>query len=185
MASIQSVAIWAKRLSSLILVCLYWASRFLRYCALVAMAAMALIVVIHVTMRYLLKTPLFFGEELTIIIMYVVIFGILTELFVRGEHLDVAVLVDKFPPKFRYGVDIVTNLVAVLFMGVFTWYAMRLAVIIYREGYKYEIMQILPKWPTFMLIAVSIFMSSIFLFIHLLKLLKREKAQMTERKGEK
>ena len=152
---------------------------------MVAIVAMSLLVFVHVMGRYIFNFPILFAEELTVIIMFVVIFGVVPQLFARSEHLRVDIVVDKFPPKVRHWVDVAMNIVAVVVMGVFTWYIVRLFIIIYIGGYYYQVLRLLPKWPVYMVISICVVVSTIFLLVNLFRLLGAGKVRITEGKGEK
>ncbi len=179
----QSVKRFLKR-RSVMLSGFYAIVRFLHSSALVAVYAMALVVAVHVVMRYVFRAPLGFGEELAIVLMIVVIFAAMPELFVRGHHLRIDVVADRLPPKFRHWAELFVTTVALLFLIFFTGYATRLTITMYSRDIHYRLMDVVPQWPQYVLAASALALVSVFVFIYLLKLLKRGKVHMTEAQGE-
>ncbi len=159
--------------------------RSLYFVAMVILGAMTLLVVVHVVMRYVFRAPIGIGEELAIVFLFVVVFAAAPELFVRGRHLRVNVIADRFPLKIQHWAEIFSTTVGLLFMGFFTWYTVRLTTIIYKYDVPYLTMVGVPQWPQYALVAAALALVSIFMFIQLLKLLERDKIQTTVAKGQR
>ncbi len=105
--------------------------------------------------------------------MYLVIYGAVPFIFARDEQLRVDIIANRLPPKVRHCTDIAANVLAIVFMGVFTWYSARLALIMFTNDYRFDLMTAIPKYPEYMLIAVVAGISTFLIFIYLLKLLRR------------
>ena len=168
----QCLKISAKRLNLPVLSSFYLTSRYFHFAALVFMVLMALLVPVHVFMRYIARAPLFFAQELAVILFFIVVFAAVPELFIRGQHIRVNIVSDRLPLKVRRRVEMVIATIGLLFMVYFTWYTMRLAIIIYISNEHYQTLKDLPKWPTYMITGVSAVLVSIFMLVYLLKLFK-------------
>jgi len=159
-------------------------SRFLaKYPALVAMAAMELVVVGNVFMRYALNMPLRFQEVLATMTMLVAVFAIVPQLFVSDQHLRVNIIADRLPPKIRRWGEIVTTTITLVFMCVLTGYFIRLTIQVYHRHVVYETLQNIPEWPQYAFVAFALILVSIFMCFYLFRLFKRERTQMTGGEG--
>jgi len=150
----------------------YALMRFLHACAMVAAGVMAAVVITHVTMRYVFKAPFGFGQELAILLMFIVVFAAVPELFVRGQHLRIEVVANRLPPKVNRWVELFVTALGSLFMLFFSWYLARLVLEMYSRQLHYHMMPLVPRWPQYALAALAIVLASLVLLSNLFKAAK-------------
>jgi len=89
-----------------------------RIFCIIPIALMTAIVFISVIYRYVLKTPLGWSEEFTLICMMWSVFGAASYAFHQKINVGVTFLVDRFHGKTRGVIEIVINLIAIIFFVV-------------------------------------------------------------------
>lgn len=87
------------------------------FCVL-PVAVMTIIVFVAVLCRYLLKSPLGWSEEVTLICMMWCVFGAAPYAFYRGINVGVTFLVDKIPGKTRHAAEILIYIGTIVFLAV-------------------------------------------------------------------
>jgi len=81
-------------------------------------AVMTVLVFISVIYRYVLKNPLGWSEEFTLICMMWSVFGAASYAFHQKINVGVTFLVDRFHGNSRHVIEIVINLITIVFFAV-------------------------------------------------------------------
>ena len=89
--------------------------------SLVALAAMTAVTVVDVAGRYLLNRPLPGALELSELLMVFLVFGAFAVTERRGGHVDIDVVVNRFPPRGRALSESFAALLSMGFWGAITW----------------------------------------------------------------
>ena len=88
---------------------------------LVALVAMTLVTVVDVAGRYLLNRPLPGALELIELLMVFLVFGSFAFTEWQSGHVDVDVLVNRFPPRARAVCEGAAALLSAAFWGAIAW----------------------------------------------------------------
>ena len=75
------------------------------------MAAMILILSVHVVLRFVFKSPLIWSDEVVTMLQGVLAFLGIGYCFRRGKHTELTLLYDRVPRPVQQAFDIVTNVV--------------------------------------------------------------------------
>jgi TRAP-type C4-dicarboxylate transport system permease small subunit len=113
---------------------------------LVALVAMTLVTVVDVAGRYLLNRPLPGALELSELLMVFLVFGCFAYTELQNGHVDVDVLVNRFPPWGRAVCEALAALLSAGFWGVVAWRTAVRALDIRAAGETSTILG-LPIWP--------------------------------------
>ena len=102
--------------------------------SLVALVVMAAITVVDVAGRYLLNRPLLGALELSEILLVLLTFGGFAYTELRNGHVDVDVLVERFPPRVRALCETLAALLSTAFWGAIAGRTVVRAIDIHRAG---------------------------------------------------
>jgi TRAP-type C4-dicarboxylate transport system permease small subunit len=122
--------------------------------ALVALVAMSLVTVLDVAGRYLLNRPLPGALELTELLMVFLVFGAFARTEWHNGHVDVDVLVNRFPPRARALCEGAAALLSAAFWGAIAWRTWVRALDIRGAGETSTNLG-LPIWPFVVVAAVG------------------------------
>ncbi|NLI22886.1 MAG: TRAP transporter small permease [Clostridiales bacterium] len=75
------------------------------------MAAMILILSVHVVLRFVFKSPLIWSDEVVTMLQGVIAFLGIGYCFHRGKHTELTLLYDRVPRPVQQAMDVVTNVV--------------------------------------------------------------------------
>jgi TRAP-type transport system small permease protein len=122
------------------------ATLFLARIAAAALAIIALTTFCDVIGRYFFKAPFSFTVELTEMGMAVLVYfgmGVVTH---ENGHISADFLTSRLPPKFRALVAVITNFLALGFVGLTIWQLWLHAVYLFQKGDLTQNWQV-PVWP--------------------------------------
>jgi TRAP-type C4-dicarboxylate transport system permease small subunit len=128
---------------------------------LVALVAMTLVTVVDVAGRYLLNRPLPGALELSELLMVFLVFGCFAYTELQNGHVDVDVLVNRFPPWGRAVCEALAALLSTGFWGVVAWRTAVRALDIRAAGETSTILG-LPIWP---FVGIAAAGSVLFMFV--------------------
>lgn len=128
---------------------------------LVALVAMTLVTVLDVGGRYLLNRPLPGALELSELLMVFLVFGCFAYTELQSGHVDVDVLVNRFPPRGRAVCEALAALLGAGFWGAIAWRTMVRALDIRAAGETSTNLG-LPIWP---FVGVAAAGSALFTFV--------------------
>jgi TRAP-type C4-dicarboxylate transport system permease small subunit len=96
-------------------------SRVLAQVATLTLWVLTGFVVLSAIMRYFLRRPFNFTEELVGFLFLASVFLAIPSTTVRREHINVPLLVNVLTPKLRKIAEVIAALVMIAFAAVFTW----------------------------------------------------------------
>jgi TRAP-type C4-dicarboxylate transport system permease small subunit len=132
---------------------------------LVALVAMTLVTVLDVGGRYLLNRPLPGALELSELFMVFLVFGCFAYTELQNGHVDVDVLVNRFPRWGRVLCEGLAGLLSAAFWGAVAWQTAVRALDIRGAGETTTILG-LPIWP---FVAIAALGSALFAFVILVR----------------
>ena len=140
--------------------------------ALVALVAMTLVTVVDVAGRYLLNRPLPGGLELSELLMVFLVFGCFAFVELQNRHVDVDVLVNRFPPWGRACCEGLAGLLSAGFWGAIAWRSMIRALDIRAAGETTTNLG-LPIWPFIGVAAIGSALFTVVLLIRRFEVVRR------------
>ena len=88
---------------------------------LVALVAMTLVTVVDVAGRYLLNRPLPGALELSELLMVFLVFGCFAYTELQNGHVDIDVVVTRFPPRMQAASEAFAAILSTAFWGLIAW----------------------------------------------------------------
>jgi TRAP-type C4-dicarboxylate transport system permease small subunit len=122
----------------------------LHYIGIVACFVMVFITVRHAIGRYAFNAPIIGNIEITCFSMVVLVFMVIAFTQMRHGHIEIGVIVDRFPLKVREIVAIIVDVLIIMFLVWATWRTGMFAVKQTLRDYSDILM--LPNWPFLYLI---------------------------------
>jgi len=89
--------------------------------SMVAIVFVMLAVSADVFMRYVFDSPILGVWDLCTMAFAVIIWGPMTEAALKGSHIALTFLVDRFPPLPRLGLQVIISLVTSGMLGLVSW----------------------------------------------------------------
>jgi len=126
-----------------------WWDRFLEASLIVAAAAifvMMLIMSQGVFSRYVLNSPVMFVEEITAYLSVLVIFLAAPCALLRDAHIKVQAITTSLGARFNYWLKVLTSLLTVGYLGLFTYQAWRYLTYNFQLGRRAMMIPDLPVW---------------------------------------
>jgi len=105
------------------------ASRFnaiLAYIAGAVLLLMMLLTVVDVTGRFTLNKPIRGGIEIAQVMMAYVVFFAFAYALIKGAHVRVSLLLERFPLRIRLAMEVLSAVLGVFLFGFLTWGSWRL-----------------------------------------------------------
>lgn len=93
---------------------------------IVIMVSMALILISHVTLRYVFNKPLIWSDEVASLLQGTMTFLGIGYCFTRKQHISLSLVYDRVPPVVQAILDIITNLIMLVCLAIMV-----------RVGFKY------------------------------------------------
>jgi TRAP-type transport system small permease protein len=109
------------------------------------MAALCVITMANVIVRYFTNVSFAFTEEISISLMVVMTLLGAATAFYRGKHIAITFLVDRLAPDTRRWVGVLGLAACVLMFGLLAWYGARMA----WDDYRYDVTSPalgIPQW---------------------------------------
>jgi TRAP-type transport system small permease protein len=136
--------------------------------------AMFSIIFVQVILRYAFNNGFSWAEEVTIFLMAWMTFIGSAIAVKQAAHINIDMFVDKLPVKAKWVVIIISKLVVLLFIVVFTYFGFQFAM--GSATFQSNVLRIPLVWPR-----ISITVSGIIIIIHLLHSLLKDIKELKER----
>ena len=95
-------------------------SRILSYLAIGLLTLLMLVTVSDVFLRYVFNSPILGAQEIAKLIMVCLVIG-MAWCALRGEHIQVELVMKRFPPRVQGIVKIITLLASLVMCVIITW----------------------------------------------------------------
>ena len=112
----------------------------------VSIPVLTVIIFCDVLLRYVFNTPLRWGDELSSLLLLVVLVGSLNLCTQQRGHVRMDSLYTRFGPRLQRGVDTITNLCGMVLAVFMTYQSVVTAIENYRWNQGAEMIN-LPYWP--------------------------------------
>jgi TRAP-type C4-dicarboxylate transport system permease small subunit len=142
-------------------------SKVFGYLASAGVVAMMIIMVLDVIMRYFFIKPIIGATEIAQMLM-VVIFLALPQATLDESHIDVDLVVSKFPQKVKAVIGIVVKFFTFCISILFTWQAFEMAAMSKLMKIAYSLIKI-PEHPFYILTGLAFAAMCVVLVGHLVK----------------
>jgi TRAP-type transport system small permease protein len=138
-------------------------SRILGDVSMIPVVFMTLLIVVDVLSRRFLNAPIKGSKDMTELAFSISVFLPLAWCAVKGGHVDLDVLVMRFPRKLRLNIEVAVLLLTTLMLGVLSWQLAAYGVRLQNMNQETAVLGI-PVFPFLYLAAVgSIFLTLVYL----------------------
>lgn len=135
------------------------------------MASMMFLTVLDVGLRYIFNSPLHGAFELVEYMMATLVpFSIVYCAYHKG-HVSVELIIERFPRKLKVLCNIVTNLIALLFVAAISWQNVLYFFEVKASNLTSAVL-LIPTYPFVIPIALGFFAYALILLLHLIELLR-------------
>lgn len=131
---------------------LTWISEVL---AEIGLVALLLIVLHEVVVRYVFDSPTLHSVELSEYLLVMVVFLSIGWVLKSDRHVAVSFAADLLPKKARLGLNILTSLLTMTFLGILVWKGARTAFTAFTGGYHSSSLLNFPMWIPYSLIPLG------------------------------
>ena len=121
-----------------------------------------------VCLRYFLSRPIPGAYELNEFMLVVVVFLGLAHTALKQGHVIVGILVSRLPLRIRAGLDVLTNLLGLVFFALVTWRAVVQTKVLWLSNTKSGVLSI-PSAPFVFIVAFGSGILCMVLFLNILK----------------
>jgi len=128
-------------------------SKVFGYLASAGVVVMMIIMVLDVVLRYFFSRPIIGATEIAQMLM-VVIFLALPQVTLEESHIDVDLVVSKFPQKVKAVVGLVVKFLTFCISVLFTWQAFEMADMSKLMKIAYSLIKI-PEYPFYILTGLA------------------------------
>ena len=129
--------------------------------------AMVLLIVVDIVLRRFFNSPLSWSLEVVQVMLVVVVFFSVAYCAVRGGHVNIDVLIARFPARLQAAVDIVTSLFGIAVFGVMCWASVGSAQH-YMEVHRVTGILPIPIYPFVLAVALGSLLMTLAVLVHLL-----------------
>ncbi len=137
------------------------------FCA-VLISVFTFVLLANVISRYLFDAPLFFAEELALLLLVWMGYLAVSYSIYRSEQIGMGLVVDKLSEKNQRLVAIVVDLILIAISGILLWAALqwlRSSSIFFERAVTLNV----PKWPFYLVIPLFWVLMLVHLIDHLLR----------------
>jgi TRAP-type C4-dicarboxylate transport system permease small subunit len=123
--------------------------------ALILLPVITIVVSADVFARYFFKAPLAWAQEtstLTLLMLFTASIPIATA---RDTHIRIETFYEKFPPRGRAFIDLLSCLAGIAFSYFLAWWEFREIPGMYRRGESSQILD-MPHWPVALFVGICI-----------------------------
>lgn len=132
----------------------------------------------NVVGRYVFHAPIFWAEEVTIVLIVWAVCLMSFRLTVRGEHLVTDILRPYLPLSLQKALVTLTTLVGLCLSAFVVYYAFKLVELVHRLGQVTVVAEI-PKWLTYGSILVCFVLAVVGAALRIKRLLKGDRAALS------
>ncbi len=139
-----------------------------RFLCAVLISVFTLVLLANVISRYLFNAPLFFAEELALLLLVWMGYLAVSYSIYRSDQIGMGLLVDKLSEKNKQRVAIVVDLILIVISGVLFWAALQWlqsSSMFFERAVTLDV----PKWPFYLVIPLFWSLMLVHLLDHLLK----------------
>ena len=167
---IDSAVNWVERITSAPTKALHWL-------AMVVLLSLMFLTVGDVVGRYLVGIVPGLGPipgtfELTEFMLAVIVLTAIGHTEMKGEHISIDLVVERFSPKVRAIIDSVTNFLGLVMFALVTWRTIKYAQLLYQSNDVSGVLR-LPVYPFLLIAAVGTFMFSLAMLSSFLRSLRK------------
>ena len=131
---------------------LTWLSELI---AEIGLVGLLLIVIHEVIVRYVFDSPTLFSVELSEYLLVLVVFMSIGWVLKEDRHVAVSFVVDLLPRKVRLGMNVLTSVLTMAFLGILVWKGGKTAVTAYTGDYHSSSLLNFPMWIPYVLIPLG------------------------------
>jgi len=128
-------------------------SRSLLYVSYAAIAAMAVMTVFNVIMRYIFNSPVIGVTEISQMLLIIAMTG-LAHSCVEGRFIAVGAFVDHVPKKLNISIEVVMGAIALAFFFFVGWQLIVQVGVSYSTFEAYFMIKA-PRWPMYLILGIS------------------------------
>ena len=121
----------------------------------IGLVGLLLIVIHEVIVRYVFDSPTLFSVELSEYLLVLVVFMSIGWVLKEDRHVAVSFVVDLLPRKVRLGMNVLTSVLTMAFLGILVWKGGRTAVTAYTGDYHSSSLLNFPMWIPYVLIPLG------------------------------
>ena len=155
---------------------LTWLSELI---AEIGLVGLLLIVIHEVIVRYVFDSPTLFSVELSEYLLVLVVFMSIGWVLKEDRHVAVSFVVDLMPRKVRLGMNVLTSVLTMAFLGILVWKGGRTAVTAYTGDYHSSSLLNFPMWIPYVLIPLGALVLSLQYLVKIGQLIRSIGSQQT------
>lgn len=114
-----------RRLSEALLATSHLLARVELFFCQILIVAFSTLLLVNVTLRYTLSSPIYFAEELAVYILIWMAFLAIAATIARREMIALTFIADKASPRLRLWVDVLVDLIVLCMVTVLAWVSWR------------------------------------------------------------
>ncbi len=135
-----------------------------------------------VLMRYFLNKPQLFVDELSTLILILIIFGGIAHTFQRGGHIRVDLLTTRLGRRANRALRIFTLLLGIIFLGIITQNTLLSSIVAYRLE-RLSMVMFYPLWIPMLLIPLGTGLMALVMVIKVIAEVKARGKNMGKESG--
>ncbi len=127
----------------------------------IGLAGLLLIVFHEVIVRYVFDSPTLHSVELSEYLLILVAFMAIGWVLKEDRHVAVTFVIDLLPKKMRLGLNVLTSLLTMAFLGILVWKGGKTALTAYSGDYHSSSLLNFPMWIPYALIPLGALIMSL------------------------
>jgi C4-dicarboxylate transporter DctQ subunit len=120
-----------------------------------ALAGLLLLVFHEVIVRYVFNSPTLYSVELSEYLLIFVAFMSIGWALKEDHHVQVRFVIDLFPDKVKWVIDICTSILVMVFCAILVWKGSRIALTAYSGSYHSSSLLNFPLWIPYSIIPLG------------------------------
>ncbi len=141
-----------------------------------------IMITFDVLMRYFLNKPQLFVDELSTLILILIIFGGIAHTFQRGGHIRVDLLTTRLGRRANRALRIFTLLLGIIFLGIITQNTLLSSIVAYRLE-RLSMVMFYPLWIPMLLIPLGTGLMALVMVIKVIAEVKARGKNMGKESG--
>jgi TRAP-type C4-dicarboxylate transport system permease small subunit len=121
----------------------------------IGLIGLLLIVIHEVIVRYVFDSPTLYSVELSEYLLVLVVFMSIGWVLKEDRHVAVTFVVDRLPEKIRLGLNLLTSLLTMAFLGIIVWKGGKTTLTAYTGNYHSSSLLDFPMWIPYALIPLG------------------------------
>lgn len=126
------------------------------YASCICLVAMLLIIFVNVFLRYVFSRPLYWGDEMMIYLMLLMVYAGFGFALLEDAHIRVTTLFDRLPIKVRNVIWVIISLIAIAYSS----YLLYTMILLVQASLQIGSFSMVTRWPIYpwqVVIAVGLF----------------------------